>query len=260
MPDDDRDVIEILTHDHREVEGMFGKLTAVTDPGERRQIADQITIELVRHSVAEEEYLYPAVREHVPDGDAIADKELSDHAEVEHLLKGLEKADPDSDDFAALTGQLIRTVNAHVKDEEHALFPALAGHASPADLRRLGEQVRASRTWTGLAGSGRTALIDHRDAAEAGLRVLTDRLTGAGVPAGTAELLIALEWAILVGENDYTTATFQQITGRPRARWPSSFTSTARNSSDAPRPLPNPAQRLPAITGSTSHPSCNSLL
>jgi hemerythrin superfamily protein len=60
MAQDDRDVIELLTHDHREVESMFDKLTAVIDPGERRQIADQITIELVRHSVAEEQYLYPA--------------------------------------------------------------------------------------------------------------------------------------------------------------------------------------------------------
>src|SRR5882724_7890069 len=111
-----------------------------------------------------------------------------------------------------------------------------------------------------LAASGRMALIDHRDAAEAGLRVLTDpalwgahhdltgpvpmswpealellaaelgepvtfrvaderqfleRLTGAGLPAGTAELLITREWAILSGENDYTTGTFQQITGHP---------------------------------------------
>jgi hemerythrin superfamily protein len=145
MAENGRDVIEILTHDHREVEGMFGKLTAAADPGERRQIADEITIELVRHSAAEEQYLYPAVRQHVPDGDAVADKELADHFEVENLLKGLAKADPDSTDFAALTGQLIRTVNAHVKDEEHALFPALAGHATPADLRRLGEQVQAAK-------------------------------------------------------------------------------------------------------------------
>src|SRR5215475_9467639 len=36
-------------------------------------------------------------------------------------------------------------------------------------------EVRASRRWTGGADRGRTALIDHRDAAEAGLRVLTDR-------------------------------------------------------------------------------------
>jgi NAD(P)H dehydrogenase (quinone) len=127
--------------------------------------------------------------------------------------------------------------------------------------------VRASRTWTGLADSGRMALIDHRDVAEAGLRVLTDPtlwgahhdLTGpvrmswpealellsaelgepvtfrvaAGVPAERAELLVTREWAILAGENDYTTDTFQLITGRSPRRWPSSFTSTARISSDA---------------------------
>ena len=42
-----------------------------------------------------------------------------------------------------------------------------------------------------------------------------ERLTDAGVPAGTAELLITREWAILSGENNYTTGTFQRITGRP---------------------------------------------
>jgi hypothetical protein len=39
-------------------------------------------------------------------------------------------------------------------------------------------------------------------------------LIDAGVPAGRAELLVTREWAILAGENDYTTDTFQQITGR----------------------------------------------
>jgi hypothetical protein len=36
-----------------------------------------------------------------------------------------------------------------------------------ASLLAAGREVRDSRTWTGLAASGRTALIDHRDAAEA---------------------------------------------------------------------------------------------
>src|SRR5262249_59903982 len=127
-------------------------------------------------------------------------------------------------------------------------------------LLAAAEEVRASRRWTGLAGTGRMALIDHRDAAEAGVRVLTDpalwgthhdltgpapmswpealdvlsaeigepvefrvvedkryldRLVANGESAETAELLIAREWSILAGENDYTTDTFQQITGRP---------------------------------------------
>ena len=129
-----------------------------------------------------------------------------------------------------------------------------------ASLLAAAREARAARTWTGIAARGRMALIDHRDAAEAGLRVLTEpalwgahhdltgpapmswpealellsaeigvtvtfrvqaerqfleRLIGAGVPPGEAELLITREWAILAGENDYTTGTFQQITGRP---------------------------------------------
>ena len=54
--------------------------------------------------------------------------------------------------------------------------------------------------------------VTFRVAAE---RQFLEGLTGAGVPAGTAELLITREWAILAGENDHTTGTFQQITGRP---------------------------------------------
>ena len=66
---------------------------------ERRRLLDQLTIELVRHSVDEEEYLYPAVREHLENGDALADKELADHARVEQLLKDLQTTDADDLEF-----------------------------------------------------------------------------------------------------------------------------------------------------------------
>jgi hypothetical protein len=37
MAESRRDVIEVLTHDHREVEEMFAELTAATDPEARRR-------------------------------------------------------------------------------------------------------------------------------------------------------------------------------------------------------------------------------
>ena len=46
-------------------------------------------------------------------------------------------------------------------------------------------------------------------------RQLLERLTGAGVPAGEAELLITREWALLAGENERTTSTVQDLTGHP---------------------------------------------
>jgi len=149
------------------------------------------------------------------------------------------------DSFAAATGVPYSTIRP-------AIFSASLLAGAP--------EIRASRTWTGLADSGRMALIDHRDAAEAAVRVITDpalwnahhdltgpqamswpealevlsaelgepvtfkvaaerplleRLIAAGLPAGMVELLIAREWAILAGENDRTTDTFEHITGRP---------------------------------------------
>ena len=156
-----------------------------------------------------------------------------------------QRAHESIDQFAASTRVPYSTVR-----------PAIFSRSLLAAAR----EVRASRTWTGLADHGRMALIDHRDVAEAGLRVLTDsalwgahhsltgpvclswpealdilskeigeavtfrvaaerdvleRLMAAGIPAGEVELLIAREWAIMAGENDYTTDTFEQITGRP---------------------------------------------
>lgn len=48
-----------------------------------------------------------------------------------------------------------------------------------ASLLAAAREVRASRTWTGLAGSGRTALIDHRDVARPGCACSPTRRCGA---------------------------------------------------------------------------------
>ena len=140
-------VIAELIADHREVEELFDQINALPPRDEeRRTIADRFTIELVRHSVAEEMCLYPAVREHVPGGAAMADKEIADHARVEELLKELEKAGVDEPAFDDLVARLIAEVSNHVADEEERLFPALADVCSPQRLDELGDQVRQAKS------------------------------------------------------------------------------------------------------------------
>ena len=69
MAEQQRDVIEILEHDHREVEQMFSELEtlrgASTEEAQarRKTLTEQVTIELVRHSVAEEVLVYPQVED-----------------------------------------------------------------------------------------------------------------------------------------------------------------------------------------------------
>lgn len=139
-------VIAELTTDHREVDALFAQIeTQPVGDARRRELADELTTELVRHSVAEEMHLYPAVREHVEGGDGIADKELTEHAEVEQLLKDLEGLDVQDPQFNHLVAKLKLEVSAHVRDEEDRLFPLLAAACSPEALDELGDKIRIAK-------------------------------------------------------------------------------------------------------------------
>ncbi|MFF4185007.1 hemerythrin domain-containing protein [Streptomyces sp. NPDC001691] len=140
------DVIAELTADHREVDDLFAEIEkAPAGSDERKKLADRLTIELVRHSVAEEEHLYPAVREHLPQGDAIADKELTDHSKVEQLLKQLEHRDADAHDFDKIVAELRFEVTSHVHDEETNLFVKLRQTCSAERLEELGDKIRSAK-------------------------------------------------------------------------------------------------------------------
>lgn len=139
-------VIDELVTDHREVEEMFGRIEALPyGDKDRKMYADQVTMELVRHSVAEEMYLYPAVREHVAGGDAIADREIDDHSKAERIMKDLEGCDADDPEFDRLIGMLMTEVRSHIADEEQSLFPNLRAACPPEALDTLGDKVRQAK-------------------------------------------------------------------------------------------------------------------
>ena len=136
------DVITVLTEDHRAVEQVFQELESGSgSPEHRRDLTDHVIAELVRHSVAEEHYLYPATRKALSDGDQIADHELSEHTEAERIMKELDGLDPNDARFNELLGELINAVRHHVKDEEEDLFPRLREACSETELTELGEQI-----------------------------------------------------------------------------------------------------------------------
>ncbi|OKI85348.1 hemerythrin domain-containing protein [Streptomyces sp. CB02414] len=140
------DVVAELTTDHREVEELFGKIESLS-PGDeqRKKYADQAVIELVRHSVAEEAYLYPAVREFLPDGDRVADKEIEDHAEAERTMEELEGLEADDPEFDRLIGELMAEIRSHVRYEEDNLFPQLRSATTEDELMKLGDKVRQAK-------------------------------------------------------------------------------------------------------------------
>lgn len=140
------DLISVIVEDHRKVEAVFTELEAgVGSARERKDIVDHVIAELVRHSVAEEQYMYPATRTRLPDGDQLADREISEHARTEELMKRLERSVPGDADFEKHLTELISEIRHHVREEETHLLPQLREACSTDELAELGSRVLRSK-------------------------------------------------------------------------------------------------------------------
>ncbi|WP_370937990.1 hemerythrin domain-containing protein [Amycolatopsis sp. cg13] len=139
------DLITVITDDHRDVERVFAELEGAPAAGNRKDVVDHVIAELVRHSVAEEQLMYPAARKYLDDGDEIADHEIEEHAEAEKVMKQLERKNPGEPEFEELLGKLIADVRHHIKEEETDLLPRLREACSAEELDRLGERVLAAK-------------------------------------------------------------------------------------------------------------------
>ena len=139
------DMVSVLVEDHQEVKALFRDIETATDAQTRRDKADQVTAELVRHSVAEEMYLYPAARRAVPNGDRLADDEVQEHAEAEELLKRWEKLDGDDPEFMSVFQEMSQAVLDHIEEEEDELFPELQKALDANQQNELGEKIQKAK-------------------------------------------------------------------------------------------------------------------
>ena len=144
---DQRDVIEVLEHDHREVEEMFKELEGLRgasteeDKARRKELTEDVTIELVRHSVAEEVLVYPQVEDKV--GKDEVEHAREEHAEAEETLQRLEKLDADDPSFDDELAELMKEIRHHIEDEEGEMFAEMRQKIDEDQLLKLGERVEA---------------------------------------------------------------------------------------------------------------------
>jgi hemerythrin superfamily protein len=142
---DGQDVVDVLTTDHHEVTELLGQISTATDAERRRDLADTVISELVRHSVAEEMFVYPAIRKHLPDGEQVVEHDKHEHKELERTMKELEGVDATDARFDELVGQLSRILADHVQDEESEQFPQLRARIPREELVKMAEQVEAAK-------------------------------------------------------------------------------------------------------------------
>lgn len=140
-----QDVVDILTLDHREMEELLDQIQQTTAADLRRDLTDTLIAEVMRHAVAEEMYVYPAMEKHIPQGKEEADHDRDEHHEIVQVMKELEGTD--ADEPACMDGvrKLDKLLRHHAQDEEGDQFPKMRQYLSAEKLVELGEQVENAK-------------------------------------------------------------------------------------------------------------------
>ncbi|WP_371436595.1 hemerythrin domain-containing protein [Polaromonas sp.] len=140
------DACSLLDADHRKVKKLFKdyedltKSKAKSASQKKRDLANEICLELRVHAQIEEEIFYPALRA------AIKETDLLDEAEVEHasakdLISQIENATDVDDMFDAKVTVLGEYIDHHVKEERSDIFTK-ARAAKKLDLIAMRDQLQ----------------------------------------------------------------------------------------------------------------------
>jgi iron-sulfur cluster repair protein YtfE (RIC family) len=115
------DAIAMLKADHQTVRDLFQQYEATRDPSAKREVAEQVFIELETHAQLKES--------------------LEAHETMKHLIQTLRSMGPDPHEFDAKFRALLQHVEHHVAEEEAVMFP-LAEEELEEDMKDLRDEMQ----------------------------------------------------------------------------------------------------------------------
>ena len=144
------DACTLLDADHRKVKAMFKeyetltKSRAASASQKKRDLANQICLELTVHAQIEEEIFYPACEGKV-------EEDMLKEAYVEHdgakvLIAEIEAGGPDDEFYDAKVKVLSEMIEHHVEEEEKRVEGMFSqARKAGLDMDALGEQMAAEK-------------------------------------------------------------------------------------------------------------------
>jgi hemerythrin superfamily protein len=137
------DAIVLLKDDHKQVRSLFRKFEQAGDDAEatKGRLVDEILEALTVHTYIENEGMYPAVRELVPDLEDDILESLEEHHVADVLCTELAVMTPDQEHFDAKVTVLIENVEHHIEEEEGEWFPQVREALGRNQLQEIGNRL-----------------------------------------------------------------------------------------------------------------------
>lgn len=120
-----RDVIDLLTQDHRTIDELARQLEDSEQPADVRDLYLRLVEELAAHEAAEQLVVFPALRAAVPEAEDDAHARMGEHEEINDLLAEMQTLAPAGLAFRKRASAVLLDLQRHFAVEEESLFPRL---------------------------------------------------------------------------------------------------------------------------------------
>ena len=142
--DDEMSIRDIIRMDHAKANTLFTQIAATNDPQKIQEYFGQLYKDLLVHSVAEEEVVYPTVRPFYGEGDT---QELYDEqAEMKRMLDEIKALSPSSSQFKDKVKMLMDAVGDHIRQEESTMFSAIGSNCSKEQEKQLATRFKEAKS------------------------------------------------------------------------------------------------------------------
>jgi hemerythrin superfamily protein len=136
------DIVEVIKAQHRQVDALLDQ--AAQEGADTASLLQQAARLLIPHSEAEEDFVYPAIRQKASEAGEEVQDGVAEHHQIEEMLQNLLRGKPGEPGYdgtlAAITGELRH----HVQEEEEELLPLLAQHSSAEERDEMGRRFLAA--------------------------------------------------------------------------------------------------------------------
>ena len=144
------DALTFLRQDHKSVLGMLEVLDeAPSASGAEISGLETMVTNLViaesQHEAIEEQIFWPAVRDALEEGDALADDAIKQEQEGKKLLQRLADGKPGEAEYHEALQHFVKAGRQHIAYEQDVVFPRFEAAVSREHLEKLGEKLERAK-------------------------------------------------------------------------------------------------------------------
>jgi hemerythrin superfamily protein len=148
----DLKIQDVIRMDHQKVNVLIGEIEQSNDVQKVQEYFGQLYQDLLVHSVAEEQVVYPGVRPFY--GDAETQEHYEEQAQLKEILDQMKSLEPNSQEFKDMLQQVKAMVGDHTRQEESTMFSAIKSNCSSEQQQQMATEFKEAKKQLQLEMAG----------------------------------------------------------------------------------------------------------